>query len=78
MELAQALGSLFGFFWKLFTNVKVPGLNVPYSALLIAVILARLSVHMVNNGLGTGNGTGTRSGSSRNVKISDKRKGDEY
>lgn len=78
MELAQALGSLFGFVWRLFTDVTVPGLNVPYSALLIGLILARLSVRLLDDGLGAGNGTSSRSGSSRNVKISDKRKGDEY
>ena len=79
MELVDVLGSLFGSIWKFFTDVTVPGLNVPYSALLVAVILIRLSVALVSNGLGAGNnGTGTRSGSSRNVKISDKRKGDEY
>ena len=78
MELVDVLGSLFGSVWKFFTDVNVPGLNIPYSALLVAVILIRLSVALVSNGLGAGRGTGTRSGSSRHVKISEKRKGDEY
>lgn len=78
--MLDAISFIFTAVWRFFTDVEVPGLGVPFSALLIAVILVRLSVTLVSSGLGFGNssGTSTRSASTRNAKISDARKGDEF
>ena len=78
MVLLEILEFLFASIWRFFTGVNVPGLNVPFSALLVGVILARFSVALLSGGLRFGNGTSSRSGFSRNVKISENRKGDEY
>lgn len=74
MSLLDAIGSLLIVCWKFFSEVSVPGLDVPFSALLIGGILIRLSISIKSSALGTS----PRSGGSRNVRISDKRKGDEY
>lgn len=72
--MLEALASLLSVCWRFFSDVKVPGLDVPFSALLIGGILIRLSISIKSSALGTS----PRSGGSRNVKISDNRKGDEY
>lgn len=64
--------------WSVFTNNIVPGLGVPFSAFLIAGIIISFSIAVVRSGFGFGGGTGYRSGSARNPKISDNRKGDEF
>lgn len=78
MVALEVLSGVFTPVWRLFTDVDVPGLGVSYGAFLLAVIIARLSVALVRHVFGFGgSGTGYRSGSSRNAKISDERKGDE-
>jgi len=75
LEIVQ---NIFGAVWHFFTDVNVPGLNIPYSWLLIGVILIKLSITILQHSLGIGGGVDYRSGSSRNPKISDDRKGDEF
>lgn len=77
MVALEILSSIFTPIWGLFTGVQVPGLGVSYGAFLLAVIIARLSVALVRHVFGFGGGTGYRSGSARNPRISDERKGDE-
>lgn len=70
--------------WRLFTDTPVPGLSsetltVTFADLLIAVILIQISVALLSYGLGIfGKGSGYRSGSTKNPKISEERKGDQY
>ena len=70
--------------WRLFTDTPVPGLSseflpITFADLLIAVILIRFSVLLLSSGLGIGSiGSRYRSGSAKNPKISDARKGDQY
>lgn len=70
--------------WRLFTDTPVPGLSsetltVTFADLLIAVILIQFSVALLCSGLGFGRlGVTYRSGSAKNPKISEKRKGDQY
>ena len=64
--------------WSVFTDNNVPGLDVPFSAFLIAGIIISLSIAVVKYGFGFGGGTSYRSGSARNPKISENRKGDEF
>lgn len=77
MVALEIIRSLFGPVWFLFTETTVPGLGVSFGTLLIAVVLIKISLAILRNGLGIGGGTGYRSGSVRNPKISDERKGDE-
>ena len=70
--------------WRLFTDTPVPGLSsetltVTFADLLIAFILISFAMALLSYGLGIGGkGTGYRSGSTRNPKISEERKGDQY
>lgn len=64
--------------WSIFTDNNVPGLGVPFSTFLIAGIIVSFSIAIVKYGFGFGGGTSYRSGSTRNPKISDNRKGDEF
>lgn len=78
MVALEVLSGVFTPVWHLFTDVDVPGLGVSFGSFFLAVIIARLSVALVRHVFGFGGGTGYRSGTSRNVKISDERKGDEF
>ena len=70
--------------WRLFTDTPVPGLSsetltVTFADLLIAIILIQIAVGILSFSLGiVGRGFGYRSGSTRNPKISEERKGDQY
>ena len=70
--------------WRLFTDTPVPGLSsdtltISFADLLIALILIQLSIRLLSLGLGIGGkGSGYRSGSAKNPKISEERKGDQY
>ena len=70
--------------WRLFTDTPVPGLSsetltVSFADLLIAVILIQIAVGILSFSLGiVGKGFGYRSGSTKNPKISEERKGDQY
>lgn len=77
MFALEIIQDLFTPIWSLFTEVAVPGLGVSCGSLLLAVIVIKISLAILRNGLGVGSGTGYRSGSARNPKISDERKGDE-
>lgn len=73
------LSSFLADVWGLFTGTMVPGLNVSCATLLIAVIIIKLSLTLVSYTFGFGGtGTGYRSGSARNPKISENRKGDSH
>ncbi len=76
MVLVEIVQSVFGAAWGFF-GVTVPGLGVSFGSLLIAFILIKLSVAIFHAVTGSG-GSGYRSGSSRDPKISDERKGDEF
>lgn len=78
MAALEIVQSIFPAVWRFFTDNTVPGLGVPFSALFVGILLAKLSLLIVRHALGIGSGTGYRSGSTRNPKISDSRKGDEY
>lgn len=78
MTALDIVQGIFGPVWALFTDVPVPGLGVSFGALLLAIILIKLSVAIARHVFGFGGGTGYRSGSAKNPKISDDRKGDEY
>lgn len=70
--------------WRLFTDTPVPGLTsdtltVTFADLLIGVILIQIGIGLLSFGLGFGGkGSGYRSGSTKNPKISEERKGDQY
>lgn len=70
--------------WRLYTDTPVPGLSsetltVTFADLLIAVILIQISVGLLSFSLGIfGKGAGYRSGSTKNPKISEERKGDTH
>ena len=79
MEILDILRSLFAFTWSLFTGVLVPGLGVSFGVFFLAVAAIKLSLLILKAALGIGDGgTGYRSGSARNPKISENRRGDEY
>lgn len=79
MVALDILSSLFTSVWGLFTGTMVPGLGVSCASLFIAIMIARFSILFIRYVLGFGgSGTGYRSGSSRNPKISNDRKGDEF
>lgn len=79
MAILDILKSLFGSVWSLFTGVLVPGLGVSFGVLFVAVIAIKLSLLILRSALCIGDGgTSYRSGSSRNPKISENRRGDEY
>lgn len=64
--------------WSIFTDNNVPGLDVPFSAWLIAGVIVSFSIAVIRHGFGFGGGTSYRSGSTRSPKISENRKGDEF
>lgn len=78
MPALDILTSVFSAAWGFFTDVTVPGLGVPFSALLLAVIAIKISLALLRHIFGFGGGTGYRSSTSRNPKISDDRKDDRF
>lgn len=79
MVILDILASMFASVWGLFTGTMVPGLGVPCSSLLIAIMAVRLSISLVRHTFGFGgSGTGYRSGSAKDPKISKERKDDAY
>lgn len=78
MVILDILGSIFPAVWAIF-GLEYPGLGVSFGTLLIAVIIIRISISLIHDGLGVGgNGTSYRSGSARNPKISKERKDDAF
>lgn len=79
MVILDILSSLFPAVWSLFTDVEVPGLGVSFGTFLIAMIVIRISIMVLQHAFDFGgSGTGYRSGSTRNPKISNERKGDTH
>ncbi len=79
MEILDILKSLFASIWSLFTGVLVPGLGVSFGVFFLAVAGIKLSLLILKAALGIGDGgTSYRSGSARNPKISENRRGDQY
>lgn len=78
MAALEVLTFLFPAAWGFFTDVTVPGLGVPFSALLLAVIAIKISLALLRHIFGFGGDTGYRSSTSRNPKISDNRKDDSF
>lgn len=64
--------------WSVFTDNEVPGLGVSFAAWLIAAVIIAFSIAVLRHGFGFGGGTSYRSGSARNPKIPENRKGDEF
>lgn len=78
MQALEIMSSIVSDAWGFFYNLTAPALNVPFSAWFFAGILIQISFAAVRYTFGIGDdGAHYRSGSSRKVKISDKRKGDE-
>lgn len=78
MVILDILGSIFPSVWAIF-GLEYPGLGVSFGTVLIAVIIIRISISLIRDGLGVGgNGTSYRSGSARNPKISKERKDDAF
>lgn len=78
MIILDILGSLFPAIWSMF-GLEYPGLGVSFGTVLLAIIIIRISIALINGGLGVGgNGTNYRSGSTRNPKISKERKDDTF
>ncbi|MDD6159990.1 MAG: hypothetical protein PUB51_02525 [Oscillospiraceae bacterium] len=65
--------------WGFFTETPVPGFeSVTFADLLIAIMLINVALVILRSVFGFGHdGTSSRSGTPRNPKISDERKGDE-
>lgn len=78
MAALEIVQSVFASVWSFFTDITVPGLGVSFAALFLAVVLVKLSLAVLRHGFGIGNESGYRSGSTRNAKISNERKGDEF
>lgn len=78
MPALDILSSIFSAAWHFFTDVTVPGLNVSFASLTIALILIRISLGLLRQVFGIGGDTGYRSGSAKNPKISDNRKDDAF
>ena len=78
MEILDILKSLFASIWSLFTGVLVPGLGVSFGVFFLAVAAIKLSLLILHAAVGVGSGTSYRSGSARNPKISENRRGDQY
>lgn len=79
MVALEIVTSLFSSVWTLFTDIEVPGLGVSFAAFFLAMVLARISIWFIRSVFDFGgNGTGYRSGSTRNPKISNERKGDTH
>lgn len=76
MAALDIISSVFSSVWGIFTGLDVPGLNVSFGALFLAVVLIRISISIIRLVFGFGGGTGYRSGSSRNPKIAKERQGD--
>lgn len=80
MPILEVWQMIFSNTWAFFTETPVPGFeNVHFSDLFLAILLIGISLAVLRSvfGLG-GEGTSSRSGSARNPKISDARKGDEF
>ncbi len=78
MEILDILKSLFSSIWSIFTGVMVPGLGISFGVFFLAAAAIKLSILILHAAVGIGGGTSYRSGSSRNPKISENRRGDEY
>lgn len=68
--------------WRLFTQTPVPGLSsdtlfVSFADLFLAIFLIRVSIGLLNSGLGVA-GAMYRSQSTKKPKVSEARKGDQY
>lgn len=74
--LAAFVGGVGGFF-----NIPFPGLEgVSFGTLFLSLALAVLGIRLVSYlyGLPGGGGISTRTKSTKNAKISEERRGDEY
>lgn len=79
MIFLDMLGSVLSAVWGLFNGVTVPGLGFSFGSLFLAVLLIKISISVIQHGLGFGgSGTGYRSRSAKNPKISKERKGDTH
>lgn len=78
MEILDILKSLYSSVWSLFTGVMVPGLGVSFGIFFLAIAAVKLSLLILRSAVGIGGGTSYRSGSARNPKISENRRGDQY
>lgn len=76
--MLEIVSNLFSTFWRLFTDVTVPGFSFSFADLMIAIVLIRLSVSIIRHVFGVGGGTSYRGSSARSPRISDARKEDEY
>lgn len=78
MEALEVISGIWAPVWYIFANTQVPGLSFSFGDLLVANILVGIALAILKYGFGIdGRGTGYRSKSTRNPKISSKRKGDE-
>ena len=79
MQILEVLSWLFATTWSIFTGTPVPGMDdVSFGDYFLAILLIGVSIGLIRFAFGTGgSGTGYRSGSTRNPKISENRKGDE-
>lgn len=79
MAALEIISGVFGPVWDLIANTQVPGLGVSFGTLFLALILIQISLVIIRHAFGIGgSATSYRSGSARNPKISENRKGDEY
>lgn len=79
MMFLDMLGSVLSAVWGLFNGVTVPGLGFSFGTLFLGVLLIKIAISIIQHGLGFGgSGTGYRSGSTKNPKISNERKGDTH
>lgn len=84
-EFMACISALMSGTWDLFTGIEVPGLpGMTIAKVAVGVFLATLGLRLVGFLFGFSfggdgvNGDTPRTSSTKNAKISDERKGDEY
>lgn len=79
MAALEIVTSVFSGVWGLFSGVEVPGLGVSFASLFLGIVLMKISISIIQHVFGFGSsGTSYRSGSAKNPKISNERKGDTH
>lgn len=76
MEALNIISYILGYCWAML-DFEVPGIGVPCSAFIAALILIGLAIKLVHYAFGF-DGSGYRSGHSSHKQISEKRKGDTH
>lgn len=76
MEALNVIGYILGYCWSML-GFEVPGIGVPCSAFVAAIVLISLAIKIIHYAFGF-DGSGYRSGHSSRKQISDERKGDTH